>query len=43
MKYIDAGYVAALGGLFLYTVYLWQRRRGLERTVRNVQDEASRS
>ena len=42
MKYIDAGYVAALGGLALYTAYLWQRRRGLERAVRTVQDEAPR-
>jgi hypothetical protein len=31
MKYIDAGYAAALGTLFLYTVSLLVRRRRLVR------------
>lgn len=40
MKYIDAGYIAALGGLALYTAYLLQRRRGLERSVKQLQDDS---
>lgn len=33
MKYIDAGYAAALGALFVYGASLLYRRRRLERTV----------
>ncbi len=33
MKYIDAGYAAALSGLFVYGVSLLYRRRRLERSA----------
>jgi hypothetical protein len=33
MNYVDAGYVVALGGSFLYAVVLVWRRRRFERAV----------
>lgn len=33
MKYVDAGYVVALGTLFFYALSLAARRRRLERTA----------
>ncbi len=41
MRYIDAGYVAALGSLAVYGAVLWQRRRRLERAVRRLQEHRS--
>jgi hypothetical protein len=34
MSYVDAGYVAAFGGLFLYAATLVWRRRRWERALR---------
>ena len=34
MSYVDAGYVAALGGTFLYAVTLVLRRRRWERALK---------
>jgi hypothetical protein len=34
MSYVDAGYVAALGGSFLYAISLVVRRRRWERALR---------
>ncbi len=34
MSYVDAGYVAAFGGLFLYAVTLVLRRRRWERALK---------
>ncbi len=34
MSYVDAGYVAALGGSFVYAVSLVLRRRRWERALR---------
>ena len=33
MSYVDAGYAAALGGLFLYAITLVVRRRRWERAL----------
>ena len=40
MRYIDAGYVAALSVLFVYGVGLLYRRRRLERSVGTLPDGA---
>jgi hypothetical protein len=37
VSYIDAGYAAALGVLFLYAGLLWHRRRRLERLAARVE------
>ena len=34
MSYVDAGYIVAIGGSFLYGLSLFLRRRRLERAVR---------
>jgi hypothetical protein len=44
MSYVDAGYIAALGGLFLYGVGLALRRRRWERAAavtQSVPDEGA--
>ena len=42
MRYIDAGYVVALGGLAGYAVLLWSRRRRLERLVGRAEEQPER-
>lgn len=34
MRYVDAGYIVAIGGLFLYGLSLQLRRRRWERALR---------
>ncbi len=40
MKYVDAGYVAALSTLFLYSLSLILRRRKLERAANLLEDRS---
>lgn len=40
MSYVDAGYVAAIGGCFLYGLTLFLRRRRWERAVAVAEPDA---
>ncbi len=42
MSYVDAGYVAAIGGTFVYAVSLVLRRRRWERALRASDTPAER-